>query len=516
LQLANGVELMKKLFKFFCVNLCFASVILSTPWPSLAFSNSMSSRSCSGILLQNYKKFKDSAIELEVLLNEQSVKLITTENGVLGDLFIDADELPQALKDFFRSDELKSDSWREKKLANLSTKLQVEAFKQGIIVQNLEFSSSSSQGRKIPNFYVKKEIQETYHILPNVDMGSPETPQKGSLLEFHMRDSIAPGELTLKALQFQKKMSLAPGSFHMHVVFNQDLKWLRQNPTINTWQLIEFWRRLNLTMEMRDVFENGRSLIENISVYGDRVFTNFAPLRYDEISSGFNYMRKLSHSKNLNTQNEAPLRSASKMGWIGMWGHDKYDAPDLFGFELRFLSSTDLPPNLVKYLNQLPQQVETHNFGMSADKIKIWGELMNLNTMDDSFSNSVKYFLGKTPDMPGTMNKKFYEALNPHYPYKRKFEELPFAFKKVLLGLNQKEVKRAFNSRGRLNYLVHDWRQDPLLFNQPELLEQIEKAQLHALRKWAQNSKKETQILQEFMLDSGLYKAFADSIGLVL
>jgi hypothetical protein len=52
---------------------------------------------------------------------------------------------------------------------------------------------------------------------------------------------------------------------------------------------------------------------------------------------------------------------------------------------------------------------------------------------------------------------------------------------------------------------------DPIFYNKPELQAQIQNAQLRALRQWAQG-KEEKAVIQEFLIESGLYQAFADSV----
>jgi hypothetical protein len=241
---------------------------------------------------------------------------------------------------------------------------------------------------------------------------------------------------------------------------------------------------------------------------GFNYFFKLATSTYNERAnfysdSGYNEMHKLLIS-------DFELGSNAKMGWIGLWGHDKYDIKNLFGFELRFLNGSNLTTGLIDFLNHLHYNVENHLFGIEESKIKNWVNYIGSK-------HSLNFYLNlmletKLPEK-SIASPETYAFISPHRDYADLLTNLPYGMKKILVGLDETKTTQAFTEHGRLRYLIHDWRRDPLLFDNLEALIKIENAQLRALRQWA-NGVNERIVLQNFLLESDLYLLFAESIDL--
>jgi hypothetical protein len=452
---------------------------------------------------------RDSAVELEMALDEKVASFFTTENGRLMDLFNNVGEVPPRVNDWVKKS---NKSIHEFILDELPLNLKAEALRLAIVASKMSFGSSVNGGREIKIFYVKPEYQKKYNLRKYIDLGAPKSIEDGNLIEFHMRSNLRPGDLVLKAKQFQTDLGYEPSPMHMHVVFDLPKLWLAESPTENAWKLFDFWRRLNLTMEMRDVFENGLSLIENYIDYQERRYSSFGVAKSKSHGIVLDYLISLGRAAHSNSSDKN-IKSEAKIGWVGFWGHDKYDKPDLFGFEFRFLEGKDLPPNLVGFLNQIQEQVQNHNFGHQSSNLAAWSESIFfartrvLNPVD-----YIKLMLSHHDYFPDNNYGLIDEVINPHRSYESLLNSRDYEFQRILLGMDKTRVSQAFNSKGRLRYLLHDWSMDPIVFNNPDLARKIRDLQLKALRKWSQGVD-EKLLVQSFLLESGIYELFAESIG---
>lgn len=465
----------------------------------------------------SHTTIKDSAVELELSLTEHVVKYITTMDGTLAPLFTSPNKVPPDVKQFIIKKGVEEKNILEYPVENLPASLKLKAIQQAIISKNMKFLSAVRNQRKIPGLIVKEEIQERYSLLETVELGNPQATKDGSFIELHLRTNKLPGEVALMATKVQKLLKGDVGPFHMHVVFDLMVPWLKQNPNLNSWRLVEYWRRLNLAMEFRDVFENGYAILSDRYTFEGATYDNFLPLSYRGLREGFNYFSKISEQGNESSEKLSTsynLGSSSKMGWIGLWGHDKYDKPNLFGFELRFLTGKDLPTNLIEFLNQLPEKMKSREFGLDEKDLHLWGEFVSYKTQKHSFIYLLKILRGHEAELPNAVTEEVFQVLNPHRSYEDLIRDLNPELKQIVLSINQQFAYKEFNSKGRLRYLLHNWQLDPLIFKNPALQANIYDAQLKALRQWRMNPRNERQIIQTFLLESGLYMVFAESVNL--
>lgn len=466
----------------------------------------------------------ESSIEIETPLDTYSAKFLTTADGTLASLYSKPQNLPEATLQHIN----KFPEYQEKPLTfrfdRLPEHLKLETLRAGIIASNAKFNQSSNMGRAIPGIIVKPEYQRQYRLRAKIDFANIEATKDAYLIEFHMRSDSPSGDFFFNSKNFYAAINKEPGPMHMHMVTPVPGNWLTQNPKLNAWRIVEFMRRINLTFEMRDVIEKGVSIIRNSSPAEGRNFISFDAWGPEQINSAFRYLHIIGNpelvrqykQKERDTWKWHPyLGSRSKMGWIGFWGHDKYDSSYLMGFEFRFLTGKDNRPELVSYLNQFQTQVNGKHFGLTEEGFSHW--IHNAHSRlkaPEPLSNENLHLqaieaLVKSDEIPNL----WMNYLTPHRPYTELIRNLPYNYQRIILGMNPQKTAEAFNTKGRLRYLLHDWANDPILSTKPELVQKIEQAQLRALRRWAAGEN-ETQVIQEFLINSGLYFSFADSIGL--
>jgi hypothetical protein len=64
-----------------------------------------------------------------------------------------------------------------------------------------------------------------------------------------------------------------------------------------------------------------------------------------------------------------------------------------------------------------------------------------------------------------------------------------------------------------LKMLLHDWSNDPLLFNKPKLINHIRKEQLKALETLNSGVASPQRTIRDFLIQSGIYGIFTRSLG---
>ncbi|MCE3010661.1 MAG: hypothetical protein LW875_08615, partial [Proteobacteria bacterium] len=231
----------------------------------------------------------ETSVELETELTARVSTLLTSKDGRVLSLFEgEARNHPQTQAALQKVKALSQKPIDEVLLDDLSSEIRADVMRISIIAQRLVFSQSAGGGRVIPHLKVKPEYVEKFLLREKVDLGSPETPLNGKLVELHLRSKEASGDLLERTASVYNLLGFRTGSFHMHIVMNLPSSWIQRNPEINTWRFIEYWRRINLFFEMRDMVEKGLAIIENTSGR----YMNFAPLKQKEISQAFTYLTK--------------------------------------------------------------------------------------------------------------------------------------------------------------------------------------------------------------------------------
>lgn len=483
--------------------------ILLSPLIFLLIANSswaqaIYGRSCLKVFQPDFPA--ETSIELELELSPQIAHILTSPDGHILSLFQSKDDIPDRVRELVQKEGL--DLFKTL-LDNIKPNVRAEIFRQSIISRKMTFQQSANEGRVIPALLVKPEFQTRFNLRAKVDLGSPETVRDGRLIEIHLRSRKESGDLMLDSSEFLKFLGLKPQPLHMHVVTKIPDQWLKQDKSqfqeVRSFQMIEHWRRMNLFFEMRDVVEKGVGIINNSA--GD--YMNFAPLQFSELSAGFEYLR------NLNPAHPKSLGAEAKMAWVGFWGSDKYDGQSLMGYEFRFLTGVDQTPEMQSFLNQFPFQLQQRRFGNSPELLQRWFAIAHsqqARTSEGAPLWEQLKFISSSLRSLTQLPHWLYSWLSPHQKPEALLTSAAPEIQYVLSGLDHGKLNSDLESRGRLRYLLHDWSKDPILFDQPELIENIRQKQIRAVRKWARGEN-ETQVVQEFLIDSGLLFHFGQSVG---
>lgn len=485
--------------------------VLTAVLPFLIFALALPVQAQLSCSQAHLKPLSETSVEIELTLSPSSVELITSRDGTLKSLFESWSDVPSEVQSYI----LQKSSLQEPRDFNfesLPTNLKILSIQNSIIARKIQFRDSSSGSRIVSGIKIKDQYQKQYELREAIDLSSPEAAQTGTGLEIHLRSKKSSGDMIAQAHQVYKKIGQAPGSMHMHIVVPLITSWLKANPKLNTWRFIEFWRRMNLAFEMRDVVEKGVSIIHNQS----NSSINFSFLGKDSIAKAFDYIYALGKKgpeTELNPEGTSGLGTEAKMGWVGLWGHDKYDKADVMGFEFRFLTGKDKEPAMINYLSAFPELIAKKDFGLSENDLNNWYLQVLRSQAESRGGKRGFYYLQNFINSPNLETHYLFAKISPHRSYEDLIQSLHYDYRRILLSMDQKKVSKAFNDRGRLRYLIHDWSQDPILIGKDAEIKKIEDAQVRAVRRWA-SGQNETQVVQEFLIDSGLYFIFAESIGL--
>ena len=288
-------------------------------------------------------------------------------------------------------------------------------------------------------------------------------------------------------------------SQHAHIVSKIDLEKLKQSKEIQVAKHAEFYRRVNLLAEMVEVFTNKRRLFMKIDE-DDKSVTYFGTTTSDKISGIFEYFLNVSNGS------KPQIGDKFKMGYVGMRGSDKYDSPGLWGLEYRALSRNGQRSIYMTILNKIQELMDNGNMGISDNEMSDWFDFKNLDStkkIKNAISNS--YYRKKNVSPNGYHNEKLNQILGDLKP-----DQL-----KQLNELAQENLS--------IMMIFHNWDEDILVYNNPEVLEKIYKAQMRAAHKIVKlmkktkedERKKETvNAVQMFLKDSRLINLFAESFEL--
>lgn len=325
-----------------------------------------------------------------------------------------------------------------------------------------------------------------------------------------------------------------------------------------------FALRTNLWAEMLDVaYPGGRG---KISAKRSRVAnsTRFGSLflrRYQML------LAELVYAKGVLSPTEF------KIGWVGVRGNETYQTheedPALkWGFEARFAKPTHDQFTLKQFLDALQKKMLTRNFNPEQIDFAGWSNAVwkfHKEALDVGFKprmrtqdiETVLYSLSDKDRTPKTKDilvkvMQAFSYIPPIQSMGNRAEVVdrhqaeralilvdePVLFHRLgkhttFRYVQKKDMNKFFdwavkplNGRVDISYLLHNWALDPLLYNKPEKIEQIAKAQAKAITAFANFIEKEIgrelteeniaradakmhQVIKDFILESGLMEVYS-------
>ncbi|MBL6990406.1 MAG: hypothetical protein ISR65_11535 [Bacteriovoracaceae bacterium] len=513
-------NLNKKAISFSLFLLFSTSLIEST----LAASNSDSGSNCHSFLnrlarrLDNiapknagYKLLakKESAVELEMELNNRVIRLLTTEDGTIGPLF--TNEAQKLTKEEFAStlhikvlDDVYKTPWdslairQKRSLLEHVTKLRGVEFTKDRILHGVKvkefvefdlFRPMTFQGKVLLPGHHKVKISD---LIKKVEIRSNGDVKSLQGIELHFRGNMKAGTMSEDARKLQKKLRV---STHQHVHIVGDLpKELFSNPVPTSLEIADFYRRVNLLAEL-SVVKNGGNIGKRKTVDGHTLFDNLSPF---ELKSVVTYLLDISDGKH------AQLGDKVKMAFAGFRGSDKYDAPNLFGIEYRVISH-GLSSSEIEFtthvLNKIQQFMERTKPNVPAQKriMKWFNEVAGGNDPADALSK-VWYDVDDWGSIFHNAPEQVKDLLTPN---------LKDQIRKSIVSSSNDVVEST--SGDQIKWLLHDWSTDPMFFDNPQLQKRILDAQRVSLAMIKTGSSTENAV-SDFLNMSGIYNEVLSSL----
>lgn len=488
-------------------------------------------KNCADSVRAIVRKENDTAIEIEIGFRNKEgeftdtrdiiLNSITTTDGTIGPLLSRTwyfkTKAPEWLVNFHKNSHLSSYKLKEIPFSELTLDQRHELLK---FLSTSKRKNDFFSDRKIHGIKFKDELEFTFDqeteflgevyepgthlisikgVLRDIEYMSPKHVEDVSGIEIHFRTNLKAGNVSNDAWTFLEGLKMSKFSQHAHIVSKIDLEKLKQSKEIQVAKHAEFYRRVNLLAEMVEVFTNRRRLFMKIDE-DDKNVTNFGTTTSDKISGIFEYFLNVSNGS------KPQIGDKFKMGYVGMRGSDKYDSPGLWGLEYRALSRNGQRSIYMTILNKIQELMDNGNMGISDNEMSDWFDFKNLDStkkIKNAISNS--YYRKKKVSPDGYHNEKLNQILGELKP-----DQL-------------KQLNELAEENLSIMMIFHNWDEDILVYNNPEVLEKIYKAQMRAAHKIVKlmkktkedERKKETvNAVQMFLKDSRLITLFAEPFEL--
>lgn len=452
----------------------------------------------------------DSAVEIEIDTNHV-IGTLTTPDGTVGG-FLGARPMPK---------------WLEKSAANprkipwdnLSAAKKLRLLQHGARLKETSFYEDRSiEGicvKSIVTLSFKKEtdfLGKTYppgahdvnvsNILGKVEYRTPSEVLTVAGLELHFREggaSASAGTVSQDAWTFLDGLGAPRTHQHVHIVAPMPFAALERDPMGQSLRMTDFIRRANATAEMISILWHGQSI--TVVSEGDTDYFSF--LKSDDLKNIFRYLWSVVYGE--------PDESRPELAWINFRRLKKYDDPNLWGMENRWLNA-DAPSAIAReFLDTVQMAMLNDKYGVPEERLKRWFEWCVTNAYGNIFFDDAleKAWFHKAKwetvlrQIPAHVRKFWEETGGAWATLRARLQGVPTFHEK--LGLFRE-------NDASLDLLFHDWSFDPLLFDNPKKLSLIANEQLRALNRILAGEDMRPAI-QDFLKKTGLFTLFASSLG---
>ena len=450
-----------------------------------------------------------NAVELEIPTTNKALSLMHTSDGTVGPV-LNWSRPPEWLAARAESEGIDP---RKYPWSKLSETERLEILQEG--ARSVTFY----QSRSLPGIHMVDEIpvtltkgapfqnQElpagTHNVNVKDNWGAveyigPEEVENVKGLELHYRDKQSAGKTSRDAWTLIARSEIAKEKPHQHVHIVRKISDLLPpgSTVLAAAKVADFKRRIEVFLHMQAVLLGYP--VSHIEKVIDHMSVDFwGPMTETQMKKMTGWLESLVNGESSRVQS----RAAFKISYVGLRGPKTYKSTEpLLGLEVRAI----YPPERAgfKYereveemLNAIETSYSHPEFGLSRDRMKKWRAK---NPRADLPSQMVDIYYNKEDLMAyrGRMSEKTLEFMDSDVTLWLK-----------VMQLSQKN--QAFKM------LIHNWSRDPLFFDSPRQIEKIARAQQAALKTLATASTEEPErVLRNFILDSGLFKSYANSIGL--
>lgn len=454
---------------------------------------------------------RDSAVEIEIDTGPV-IGVLTTPDGTVGS-FLGERPVPQWL-------EKSAKDPRQLLWDKLNPRDKLRLLQHGAKLKKTSFNEDRSikgiRVKPVVTLRFGKEtdfLGKTYpagshdvdvsNVFGKVEYRGPKEVLTVGGLELHFREGDATaGTVSRDAWTFLDGLGAPRTHQHVHVVAPMPFGALQRDPVMHPLRMTDFVRRANAVAEMIGILWHGQSITEikeKESEKSNIIYFKF--LKADDLGSIFSYLRDIAHG--LRTQ------ISRNIAWVSFRGLNKYDDPELWGMENRWLNA-DAPSEIAReFLDTVQTAMLNDEYGIPDERPKQWSEWLvkkNIKYYRDGFAKAWFHkddwesVLQQAPDHI----RKFWERTDG--PFTRLWARLqgkPTFHEKLALFRE---------TDASLDLLFHDWSFDPLLFDDPKKLARIADEQLRALNRILAGEDLRPAV-QDFLKDSELFTLFAASLG---
>jgi len=302
------------------------------------------------------------------------------------------------------------------------------------------------------------------------------------------------GNVAVDVLKTARLVGLQSKGGHLHISAPIP-KGVQERKPLEVFALVDYYRRVNTYAELR-------AALDGNVLRGKDWFSLVSPYNLENISSRL-----------LNGQ-----RTDVHMAGVGWRSGSMYPGKtdqDTLGFEIRTLkrASAATPTNRQAYAEQRTEFLNTVQRGLYIQKYGI------------SKKQLAKWYtknVGPVSDDPGSAAAQNQSGVLSTLHYNNNDDGLiaraPSALKPLLTGAAETNLRNHSNENNALRMLVHDWSKDPVLADNPQLQKRVLSAQKAGLKKLGAmtltDEKPTLALTQQFIKDSGLFEAFAGSLGM--
>ena len=491
-----------------------------------------------------------TSVELEMPLNAATLNLLTTTDGTLAPLIRD-----QPIPDFVVALAKRREVPDPKLIPFdwLSDQQKIDLIE--ITKGQFENSTDFFRNRRIQGLTTKEKVHVKFSaptrflgvdypagahtidvsgaLQPYVEFGNPESlVEPISRIELHLRGSHRASEMVESSWALELGIGAEKKHKHAHITSPIPWKELQEAPVTTAMQLTDFHRRTNTAAEMLGIVEEKLSVSFN---RGEGGVTHFGPVTAKDLS------RMLVDWRTVIRRKTNEFKTKYKIGYAGARSPGFYDDPDVWGEEVRFLTRRMNSKNARALLDSVQHQMDTQAYLATRDQIKAWQsftreESAATGTLTDKLRNWAakklereKYpHLNPNDRLQETLTGKWQEDLvySSHYqkPWGDIYQQLPGRIKDEFTwlikrpGKDSKDIgawlQERYRGQEEVKMLFHDWSKDPLFFNRPEKVTTIMNRQVHALRRVTRGEGTLNEIVREFLLSSGLYREYLESVGM--
>ena len=331
---------------------------------------------------------------------------------------------------------------------------------------------------------------------PELEYGNEESATGNlNLVELHAQSAAVPkaGDLYAIVTQIARVLNLEIRTQHVHAVAPypdlilsssrmSDIKQMMipiSGKLLEAFRMAEFFRRLNLWMDMYSFVE------ENVSIR--RNPPHYDLLTASEYSGLFSFM--------VNGPEDAKVSRV--FGSVAFQFPGKYSEHDLAGIEFRGFWKTRNAATIKRrqdILNRLHEQFFSRDYAVDGKNLRAWllaQRKTSPQTSDSSFLARQAHALRRAEARTLAAAKGWAEVAT------------------WINGMSEQE----FNGKAGITLVLHDWKNDPWFVHDKQLQDSIA-IQLAVALKKLPVSERHFEVVRDFLVDSGLYAAVLESLRL--